>query len=149
MQRIYSQPARSPLVNLCRGFNCFKSLLLQCQSANLFHRKIWTTLPSLCRMLVSCPVSCNQCKNKCDDNNVYCKVEPCEGRDDDCVVDIDDDQNSDDKDDIYSLQDWADLGECTKNPDYMNIYCQKVRYEFCLHVISINVRVLVPLSEMS
>ena len=26
------------------------------------------------RMLVSCPVSCNQCKNKCDDNNVYCKV---------------------------------------------------------------------------
>jgi len=24
-------------------------------------------------MLVSCPVSCNQCKNKCDDNNVYCK----------------------------------------------------------------------------
>jgi len=24
-------------------------------------------------MLVSCPVSCNQCGNKCDDNNVYCK----------------------------------------------------------------------------
>merc|ERR1712008_97097 len=24
-------------------------------------------------MLVSCPVSCEQCKNKCDDNNVYCK----------------------------------------------------------------------------
>ena len=90
------------------------------------HGEIWETLPSLCRMLVSCPVSCNQCKNKCDDNNVYCKVEPCEDPDDKTVVDFASDQNSDDKDDIYSLQDWADLGECTKNPDYMNIYCQKV-----------------------
>ena len=24
------------------------------------------------------------------------------------------------------LQDWAKLGECKKNPDYMNIYCSKV-----------------------
>ena len=62
--------------------------------------------------------------------------------DDNSLFDFDRDQNSNDKDDIYSLQDWADLGECTKNPDYMNIYCQKVRYQSYLHVISINVRVL-------
>ena len=24
------------------------------------------------------------------------------------------------------FQDWAKLGECKKNPDYMNIYCSKV-----------------------
>ena len=35
----------------------------------------------MARMLVSCPVSCNQCKNKCDDNNVYCKVGRRQGRD--------------------------------------------------------------------
>ena len=43
-------------------------------------------------MLVSCPVSCNQCKNKCDDNNVYCKVEPCEDPDDNSVADSVDDK---------------------------------------------------------
>ena len=26
----------------------------------------------------------------------------------------------------FNLQDWAKLGECKKNPDYMNIYCSKV-----------------------
>ena len=38
-----------------------------------FWRSRFNLLPD--RMLVSCPVSCNQCKNKCDDNNVYCKVD--------------------------------------------------------------------------
>lgn len=47
-------------------------------------------------MLTNCPVACEQCGNKCEDNNVHCA-------------------------------DWAASGECGSNPEYMNIYCAKVR----------------------
>ena len=48
-------------------------------------------------MLTNCPVACDQCGNKCVDNNQHC-------------------------------EDWADMGECRKNPEYMDIYCAKVTW---------------------
>ena len=54
-------------------------------------------------MLVQCPVACDQCRVKCNNNNVEC-------------------------------EDWAGQGECNTNPEYMNIYCKKVRNTARLHV---------------
>jgi len=84
-------------------------------------------------MLVSCPVSCEQCKNKCDDNNVYCKdwakLGECTKNPDymniycaksckKCVGDCDDENSS--------CRKWADKGYCKSGSytNYMKLRCK-------------------------
>lgn len=87
-------------------------------------------------MLVHCPVSCNQCDNKCEDNNVFCKdwadMKECEKNPDymniycskSCKKCRGDNNCEDENNDCKS---WSKKGYCTRGKymDYMQLRCKK------------------------